>query len=602
MSAGEREARGGGFEADSERVSLAGVTVSGGGGREGAHATTVKARKRALRFIEGKRLLVGRLTGPYTSAGVADGPARRNHPSPMSPDKSSTPPPADNPLRAGMANELAVDPCVLVIFGASGDLTGRKLLPGIYSLAKNRMLPSGFGLLGFARRPLSDDDFRAKMRDSVEKHARQKPLDAAVWEDLAAGIGYVEGSFDEPAAYERLRDRLEELDRTRGTRGGRTFYLAVPPDAVRVIVDNLVTAGICPGPNSDGTPYARVIVEKPFGTDLASAQALNRDLSAKLDERQLFRIDHYLGKETVQNLLVLRFGNTIFEPLWNRNHVSYVEITVAEHLGMEGRGKFYEKTGLMRDIVQNHALQLLSLVSMEAPVAWDADAVRDEKVKALRALRPIRGSEDVRTRAVRGQYVSGIVRGDQVPGYREEPDVSATSEIETFVGLEARVENWRWADVPFYIRAGKRLAKRVTEILFHFKPVPHPLFSGAGLRQPNSLVLRIQPDEGIALRFATKVPGQAVAMRDVAMDFRYGTAFGHESPEAYERLLLDAMRGDATLFTRHDEVEAQWGFVDPILAAWRGNEAPLGKYEAGSWGPPEAQALVERSGFQWSKP
>lgn len=508
----------------------------------------------------------------------------------------------DNPLRLGMAEELAVDPCVLVIFGASGDLTGRKLVPGIYSLAKNRMLPGGFGLLGFARRPLSDDDFRTKMKDLVAKHARQKPIDPAVWDDLAAGIGYVAGSFDEPAAYERLKARLEELDKTRGTRGGRTFYLAVPAESVRVIVDNLVRAGLCPGPNADGKPYARVVVEKPFGTDLASARALNRDLLAKLDERQLFRIDHYLGKETVQNLLVLRFGNTIFEPLWSRNHVSRVEITVAEHLGMEGRGKFYEQTGLMRDIVQNHALQLLSLVSMEAPVAWDANAVRDEKVKALRALRPINDVEQVRARSVRGQYRAGVVRGDQVPAYRDEPDVAKDSQIETFVGLEARIDNWRWADVPFYLRAGKRLAKRVTEIVFHFKPVPHPLFAAATLRSPNALVLRIQPDEGIALRFATKVPGQAVAMRDVAMDFRYGTAFGHESPEAYERLLLDTMRGDATLFTRHDEVEAQWAFVDPILSAWEKNEVPLATYDAGSWGPKEAHELVGKSSFSWSKP
>jgi glucose-6-phosphate 1-dehydrogenase len=511
-------------------------------------------------------------------------------------------PPADNPLRAGMAEELAVDPCVLVIFGASGDLTGRKLVPGIYSLAKNRLLPGGFGLLGFARRPLSDDDFRSKMKDAVSKHARQKPIDPAVWDDLADGIGYVAGSFDEPEAYQRLKKRLAELDRKRGTRGGRTFYLAVPADAVRSIVDNLVKAGICPGPSSDGQPYARVVVEKPFGTDLASARALNRDLLAKLDERQLFRIDHYLGKETVQNLLVLRFGNTIFEPLWSRNHVSHVEITVAEHLGMEGRGKFYEQTGLMRDIVQNHALQLLSLVSMEAPVAWDANAVRDEKVKALRALRPIQSANDVRSRSVRGQYATGIVRGDQVPAYREEPDVAKSSEIETFVALEARIDNWRWADVPFYLRAGKRLAKRVTEIVFHFKPVPHPLFASSTIRQPNALALRIQPDEGIALRFATKLPGQAIAMRDVAMDFRYGTAFGHESPEAYERLLLDAMRGDATLFTRHDEVEAQWAFVDPILAAWRGNEVPLASYEAGSWGPKEGHDLIAKQGLAWSKP
>ncbi|MBK8999327.1 MAG: glucose-6-phosphate dehydrogenase [Myxococcales bacterium] len=516
----------------------------------------------------------------------------------------ATLPPPENPLRAGVLEDLSVDPCVLVIFGASGDLTGRKLVPGVYALAKNRMLPSAFALVGFARRPMSDDDLREKMRGAVDKYARQKPVDALVWDDLARGMRYVQGAFDDPAAYQKLKLTLEELDRERGTRGGRTFYLAVPPDAVRGIVQNLVNAGLCPPPGSDGAPYARVIVEKPFGVDLASAKQLNRDLLGLLDERQVFRIDHYLGKETVQNLLVLRFGNTIFEPLWNRNHVSHVELTVAEHIGMEGRGKFYEQTGLMRDIVQNHALQLLSLTAMEAPVAWDADAVRDEKVKALRALRPIRSVEEVRRFAVRGQYAAGVVRGDAVPAYREEPDVAKASEVETYVAIEARVDNWRWADVPFYLRAGKRLGKRVTEIVLHFKPLPHPLFdtSALSLRQPNSLVLRIQPDEGIALRFASKIPGQGVAMRDVAMDFRYGTAFGHESPEAYERLLLDAMRGDATLFTRHDEVEAQWSFVDPILGTWRANEAPLTSYEAGGWGPAESDAMLAHSSHRWSKP
>lgn len=503
-----------------------------------------------------------------------------------------------------MLEELSVEPCALVIFGASGDLTGRKLLPGVYALAKNRMLPSAFAVVGFARRPISDAEFRDKMKSSVQKYARSQPLDEPVWDDLARGMRYVQGAFDDATAYRKLKETLEELDRTRGTAGGRTFYLAVPPDAVRGIVEQLVEAGLCPRPDGPGTPYARVIVEKPFGVDLASAKQLNRDLLGLLDERQVFRIDHYLGKETVQNLLVLRFGNTIFEPLWNRSHVSHVELTVAEHIGMEGRGKFYEQTGLMRDIVQNHTLQLLSLVAMEAPVAWDADAVRDEKVKALRALRQIRSIEEIRTSTLRGQYAGGVVRGDAVPGYREEPDVAGASSVETYVAIEARVENWRWAGVPFYIRAGKRLAKRVTEIGLHFRPLPHPLFdeSTLGLRQPNSLVLRIQPDEGIALRFASKIPGQGVAMRDVAMDFRYGTAFGHESPEAYERLLLDTMRGDATLFTRHDEVEAQWSFVDPILAAWRDNAALLASYPAGGWGPAESDAMLARNGHHWSKP
>ncbi|MEB2314237.1 MAG: glucose-6-phosphate dehydrogenase [Sorangiineae bacterium] len=503
----------------------------------------------------------------------------------------------DNPLRAGMAGELGVAPAALVIFGASGDLTGRKLLPGIYNLARNRLLPSGFALVGFARRPLSDEAFRARMLEQVEAHSRHRPLDRAVWDDLARGMSYVQGSFGDDAAYRTLAARLAELDRVRGTAGGRTFYLAVPPAEVRTIVDALARAGLA-------APPARVVVEKPFGVDLASAVELNRELRAKLDERQIFRIDHYLGKETVQNLLVLRFGNTIFEPLWNRSHVSHVELTVAEHIGIEGRGKFYEATGLLRDIVQNHALQLLSLVAMEPPIAWDADAVRDEKVKVLRALRPMRDAAEVARRSVRAQYAAGVVRGDQVSGYREEPDVARDSTVETYVALEVAVENWRWAGVPFFLRAGKRLAKRVTEIAIHFAPLPHPLFRNApgAMGTPNTLILRIQPDEGIALRFATKIPGQAMALRDVAMDFRYGTAFGHETPEAYERLLLDAMRGDATLFTRHDEAEMQWAYVDPILHAWRNGEAPLDSYTAGSWGPEAAERLISRAGFDWSKP
>jgi glucose-6-phosphate 1-dehydrogenase len=514
-----------------------------------------------------------------------------------------TVPPPQNPLRAGMSEELSVDPCALVIFGASGDLTGRKLVPGMYNLARNRLLPAGFALVGFARRQLTDEKFRETMHEHVAKFSRHKPIDTAVWDDLACGTSYVQGSFDDPEAYARLKKHLAKLDAERGTCGGRTFYLAVPPSSTRVIVENLKKAGLV-DPPSDGKPYARVVVEKPFGVDLASAVELNRDLLQHLDERQIFRIDHYLGKETVQNLLVLRFGNTIFEPLWSRNHVSHAEITVAENIGIEGRGKFYEQTGLMRDIVQNHTLQLFCLLAMEPPVAWDADAVRDEKVKALRALRPITTLADVRASTVRGQYAAGTVRGDAVSGYRQEPDVAKDSTVETFVALQMYADNWRWGGVPFFLRAGKRLAKRVSEIALHFKPLPHPLFQTAQgvVDRPNALILRIQPDEGIALRFATKIPGQSIAMREVAMDFRYGTAFGHETPEAYERLLLDAMRGDATLFTRHDEVEAQWAYVDPIMQRWQSGDVPLASYEAGSWGPAEAHELIGREGFSWSKP
>jgi glucose-6-phosphate 1-dehydrogenase len=369
---------------------------------------------------------------------------------------------------------------------------------------------------------------------------------------------------------------------------------------VPLIVRGLREAGlVTPAIPGDAGPFQRVVVEKPFGEDLASAQELNRELLGYLAEPQIYRIDHYLGKETVQNLLVLRFGNTIFEPLWSRQHVDHVEITVAEEIGVEGRGRFYEKVGITRDIVQNHALQLLTLVAMEPPASWDADAVRDEKVKVLRTLRPIAGSA-VRASTVRAQYAAGVVRGDRVAGYREEPDVSPASTTETYVALKLFVDSWRWGGVPFHLRAGKRLQKRVAEVVLHFRPLPHGLFRKRDGDHPNALVMRLQPDEGISLRFAAKVPGGGVALRGVAMDFRYGAAFGSSTPEAYERLILDALRGDATLFTRADEVEAQWRFIDPILAGWVTERAPVASYAAGTWGPAEADAMI--SPQAWRRP
>jgi glucose-6-phosphate 1-dehydrogenase len=506
-----------------------------------------------------------------------------------------------NPLREGMPREQSLQPTVLVIFGASGDLTRRKLVPAVYNLALSRLLPESFAVVGVARRPMPD--FVDLMQAGVAKHSRRKPLDVATWSELAKGISYVQGEFHDADTYVKLRAELERLERTIGAYS-RVFYLAVAPDQVPTIVDGIHTAGLVTPPSDDkGAPFQRVVIEKPFGDDLASAKALNRRLLASLAEPQIYRIDHYLGKETVQNLLVLRFGNTIFEPLWSREHVKHVQITVAEEIGVEGRGKFYEETGITRDIVQNHALQLLTLVGMEPPVSWEADAVRDEKVKVLRALRPIRGA-DVATRTVRGQYAAGTVRGDEALAYRAEPNVAKDSMTETYVALAMCVDNWRWGGVPFYLRAGKRLAKRVAEIVLHFKPLPHRLFRGApgAVPDPNMLVMRIQPDEGISLRFATKVPGQGVSMREVAMDFRYGAAFGSSTPEAYERLLLDTMRGEATLFTRADEVEAQWGFIDPIMTAWRDDKIELAPYASGSWGPKEADALIEATGDHWRRP
>jgi glucose-6-phosphate 1-dehydrogenase len=504
-----------------------------------------------------------------------------------------------NPLREGMPHERTAKPCALVIFGASGDLTKRKLVPAVYNLALSRLLPGGFAVVGVARRP--KPDFAEEMRDNVAKFSRRKPVDEGTWNELARGISYVQGEFHEAATYDKLKLELARLDAERGTSGNRVYYLSVGPGEVAGIVRGLREHGLVTPPE-DGAPTQHVVVEKPFGHDLPSARALNRELLAQLDESQIYRIDHYLGKETVQNLMVLRFGNTIFEPLWSREHVDHVQITVAEDIGVEGRGKFYETVGITRDIVQNHALQILSLVAMEPPSSWDANAVRDEKVKVLRTLRPIRGKE-VLSRTVRGQYASGTVRGDKVPGYRSEPDVAPDSPTETYVAMRLDLDSWRWGGVPVYLRAGKRLAKRLTEVALHYKSLPHGLFRGmpGATDEPNSLVMRIQPDEGISLRFATKVPGQGVAVRDVAMDFRYGTEFGSSTPEAYERLILDAMRGDATLFTRADEVEAQWAFIDPILAGWRQESAPVTSYEAGSWGPSEADALLA-PGDAWRCP
>ncbi len=504
-----------------------------------------------------------------------------------------------NPLREGMPEERTVKPAALVIFGASGDLTKRKLFPAIYNLALSRLLPAGFAAVGVARRP--KPDFEAEMRESVGKFSRRKPVDAATWNELAKGISYVQGEFHDAATYDKLKAELERLDRERGTRQSRVFYLAVAPDQVTTIVRGLREAGLVMPPSLEkDAPYQHVVVEKPFGEDLPSARALNRELQTHLAESQIYRIDHYLGKETVQNLLVFRFGNTIFEPLWTRQHVDHVQITVAEDIGVEGRGKFYEGIGITRDIVQNHALQLLTLVGMDPPASWGADAVRDEKVKVLRSLRPIRGKE-VLERTVRGQYAAGVVRGDKVVGYRDEPDVARDSSTETYMAMAMMLDSWRWGGVPFYLRSGKRLARRLAEVVLHFRPLPHRLFSGAASDEPNALVMRIQPDEGISLRFATKVPGGSIAVRDVAMDFRYGSAFGSSTPEAYERLILDAMRGDATLFTRADEVEAQWGFIDPILEGWREQQAPVASYQAGSWGPKEADALLA-PGDAWRRP
>jgi len=500
-----------------------------------------------------------------------------------------------NPLREGLDQERVPEASCLVIFGASGDLTQRKLLPALYSLAHDGLLPAGQAIVGFARADMTDEAFRAAMREACDKHARARPVDDAVWESFARGLFYVPGEFADPAAYQRLCHRLEELDRTRGTGGRRIYYLAVPPDFFDDIAEQLAAAGMVNDPEQR-RPYTRVIIEKPFGHDLESARALNHVAVTTFRERQVFRIDHYLGKETVQNLLVLRFANGIFEPFWNRQYIDHVQITVAESIGVEKRGNYFDSAGITRDIVQNHMLQLLSLIGMEPPVAFEADAVRDEKVKVLRALRPIDA-------AVRGQYAEGSVLGEHVPGYRQEEKVSPGSNTETFAALKVFVDNWRWAEVPFYIRAGKRLPKRVTDISIHFRHPPHPLFRRVGVKmQTNVLAIRIQPDEGISLKFDSKIPGPAIRTAPVTMEFRYATSFGAEPPEAYERLLLETMQGDATLFARRDEIETAWAWLDPLLQRWAKDPRPPHFYPAGSWGPEDADTLIEGDGRKWRRP
>jgi len=515
------------------------------------------------------------------------------------------PVPPPNPLRRDLLDDGAAEACTVVLFGASGDLTRRKLMPALYNLAWGGSLSGPLAVVGVARREKTDASFRAEMKEAVAEFSRRKPIDAAVWTEFERAVSYVRGAAEDASTYEALRAHLEHVDRERGTGENRLFYLAVPPSEFGPIVDGLRASRlIAPvGQERSGGPWTRIVFEKPFGHDLSSARALNDAIASAFDESQVFRIDHYLGKETVQNLLVFRFANSLFEPLWGRGHVDHVQITVAEDIGVEGRGAFYEQTGVTRDIVENHLMQLLCLVAMEPPIALAADAVRDEKVKVLRSLRRMERS-DVARNVVRGQYARGVVRAEVVPGYREEANVSPDSRVETYVAMKIFVDNWRWSGVPFYVRAGKRLARRVTEIAVIFGEIPHALFRAPdGGIAPNVLSVRVQPDEGIALRFVSKEPGQQTILRDVAMDFRYGATFGSNTPEAYERLLLDAIRGDATLFTRRDEAEQQWAYIDPVLDAWAADgHPPPPTYPAGSWGPERADDLLAHDGRRWRKP
>jgi glucose-6-phosphate 1-dehydrogenase len=535
-----------------------------------------------------------------------------------------------NPLRVGTRLERVPAPCALVIFGATGDLAHRRILPAIYNLRRARLLPSESAVLGFARRPYADGSYTAEMRGAVEQHSRH-PVEPALWEDFASTIHYQQGEFGDPSAYTRLAERLEQIEAVAGTRGNTLYYLATPPSAYPAIVANLGRAGLHRRP---GSGWTRIVIEKPFGHDLASARALNEAVMTVFEESQVYRIDHYLGKDTVRNLLVFRFANGIFEPVWNRRYVDHVQITVAEDLGVEGRGAFYEEAGASRDILQNHMLQLLSLVAMEPPIAFEADALRDEKVRVLRAIDPGWTEERVLADVVRGQYTAGWVGDHKVPGYGEEPEVAEGSTVETYVAMRLVVENWRWADVPFFLRTGKRLPRRATEIAVQFKRPPLMLFKeSASEPEPNLLAMRIQPDEGILLRFAAKVPELGLDVRSVNMDFTYGASFLSDAPEAYETLILDAMLGDASLFTRSDEVEAAWSLVSPLNAIWaawdaaresppeagdgdrrsgaaargrsrRRERPPAGAvqpYVAGSWGPEAADRLIERDRRRWRR-
>jgi glucose-6-phosphate 1-dehydrogenase len=496
----------------------------------------------------------------------------------------------ENPLLEGLLLRRTPDPCVLVIFGASGDLTHKKLIPALYALALRRLLPPRFAIVGVARTESGDDAFREEMKAAVQQHARD-PFRQEVWDELAASIRYVSTDFADESGEDRLHSLLVQLDDELDLKGNRVYYLAVPPPAFPTIVDAL-------GKRKDGRGWTRLIVEKPFGHDLASARELTALLGEHFEETEIFRIDHYLGKETVQNMLALRFANGIFEPIWNRQFIDHVQITVAESVGIEGRAGYYEAAGAIRDIIQNHLLQLVALTAMEPPIDFTAESVRNEKVKVLRSLHTP-GPKSV----VRGQYGRGFVEGEEVTGYREEAGVAPSSMTETYVAAKLYVDNWRWADTPFYVRTGKRLPKRETTIAIQFKRVPHPLFKesvGEGLR-PNVLLVHVQPDEGVSLAIGAKVPGQGMQIRTVHMDFLYGGAFRTDMPEAYERLILDAMLGDQTLFTRADEIEEQWLLVDAIVAAWQRDRPSFPNYAAGTWGPPTADDLVHRDGRSWRR-
>lgn len=503
-----------------------------------------------------------------------------------------------NPLRDPRDRRLprVPEPCALVVFGVTGDLARKKLIPAVYDLANRGLLPTDFVLLGFARRDWGHGDFESMAREAASKHART-PWTEAVWSRLFGNVKFVPGTFDDDDAFDRLRQTLDELRASHGIKGNAAFYLSIPPSSFPTVLKQLERTGMCDNDKSGG--WRRVVVEKPFGHDLASSRELNTLVDEVFTPQDVFRIDHYLGKETVQNILALRFGNTIFEPMWNANYVDSVQITMAEDGGIGTRAGFYDKTGAARDVLQNHLLQLLALTAMEEPVEFTAEAIRTEKLKVLRAITL---QDDLATYAVRGQYEQGWLAGERVRGYRSEEGVPDDSTTETYAAVRLGVETRRWAGVPFYLRTGKRLPRRVTEIAVIFRKAPHLPFAKTDTEElgNNQLVIRVQPDEGVTLKFGSKVPGSTMEVRDVAMDFLYGEAFTESSPEAYERLVLDVLLGDATLFPRNDEVEASWRVIDPLEDFWR--TRPPAQYRAGEWGPKESERILGYDGRHWRRP